>query len=167
MDPEIVVEGSNSNNYEPMTSENDDNCSGYQSTDFQTAYENQSAHPNYQKNKSGGDSISENDQSNFQDKINKIMADGGDAHSANISRRGSFSITTASEIMNHNEIDSEITSAINDQGSTNDTTSQVQGHNHANCNHNHNHNHGSKFKLNATPFLFQQGKKVVPAANAQ
>lgn len=60
------------------------------------------------------------------------MAEGGDAHSVNCSRRGSFSITTASELMNHDQLndinstinDSEITSMTNgDQGSINDAAS--------------------------------------------
>lgn len=84
-------------------SDNDDNCSGYQSTDFQTAYEK--------------DCISENDQSTFQEKINKMMAaEGAEILSANISRRGSFSITTASEMMNQEgQINCDINSAMNDE----------------------------------------------------
>ena len=59
------------------------------------------------------------------------MAEGVDAHSAHCSRRGSFSITTASELMNQDQLndinstinDSEITSMANDQSSMNDTAS--------------------------------------------
>ena len=39
---------------------------------------------------------------------------GNDVHSMNCSRRGSFSITTASEMMNHESQINDINSAMND-----------------------------------------------------
>ena len=51
----------------------------------------------------------------------------GDVHSLNSSRRGSFSITTASEMMNHDNdinttiIDSEVASVTNDHSSVTDS----------------------------------------------
>ena len=58
----------------------------------------------------------------------------GDVHSLNSSRRGSFSITTASEMMNHDSqindinttiIDSEVASVTNDHSSVTDSNTVV------------------------------------------
>ena len=116
-------QGANNNN---IASEDNltDNCSGYQSTDFQTAYENQSSYNQLygSKTNKNGDSISEDEaveaNSSFNnEKLNKMMANaesGNDVHSMNCSRRGSFSITTASEMMNHESQINDINSAMND-----------------------------------------------------
>lgn len=88
----------------------------------------------------------------------------GDAHSMNCSRRGSFSITTASEMMKHDScnemdstiIDSEATSVLNDQNSVTDAnanTAQMQP-----ANSQSNTAQMSKFKINATPFFFPKDK---------
>lgn len=109
-----------------------------------------------------GDCISENDEISIQDKINKMMADGGEVHSQNCSRRGSFSITTASELMNPDQLndinstinDSEITSVANDQMSMNDTASMFQGSQHVSSQQAPQPmGPTGKFKLNATPFF--------------
>lgn len=87
-------------------------------------------------------------------------------------RRGSFSITTASEIMNNDgQINCDINSAMNDELSvindkcckTNDTTS---------VNPNQNNvtqlaiGNKSKFKVNATPFFIPKDQLPIPAKMA-
>lgn len=88
------------------------------------------------------------------------MADGGEVQSQNCSRRGSFSITTASELnpelndINSTINDSEITSMANDQMSMNDTASMYQGNQHVSSQQAPQPmGPTGKFKLNATPFF--------------
>lgn len=131
-------------------SEADDAISGYQSTDFQTAYENQSS---YNNNAVCCDSVSENDlQKGHANAIKDMIP-----FSAEVSRRGSFSITTASEL-HHDHCtdctDSEILNSSSvDESFTGDVTAAPTK--------------GpikmvaptSAFKLNATPFFVADSKK--------